>query len=1109
MSKYNELVTKLREIFQIDRPELDFGIYRILNARAGEINRYLEERLPEKVKQALSAGSAAQHAQVAQEVKDKEAQYLADGVDPATVPKVLELRQKLAQYTTGANEHENAVFSHLLAFFSRYFDNGDFISQRRYKGDTYAIPYAGEEVMLHWANKDQYYTKSGENFANYSFKLEDGRTVHFRLVAADTAKDNRKDNDKERRFALVERKTVTRIDEQGEEFEEELLPVEEVNGPAAAASTKPAAKELIIRFEYKATPKGTKQDVLAAQAVEAVLADAAVKARWLGLGQRAPTEKNPQRTLLEKHLSDYTTKNTADYFIHKDLGGFLRRELDFYIKNEVMHLDDVQNAGAFANIEKSLRVIQCFRSIALELISFLAQLEDFQKKLWLKKKFVVSSHYCVTLDRVPEDLYSEIAANEKQWAQWHDLGMRDSSTKGTLNDLKSAPHLMVDTALFDAVFRADLLKAIPDLDASIDGLLIHSDNFQALNLLGERYREKVKCVYIDPPYNTASNSIPYKNTFKHSAWATMMDNRVGKLKRLIPEDGAIFVSIDKHERQNLEHVLSLNFGEDNHVEELIWAMNTNNSQAPNYSTNHEYVLVYAKNRQVAEQDKSMFREPKPGFAEVMELVARLNPHYPPVAEIEAELRKLYRDHQIEFRQEVEAQGLEWDDEKGNDPWKGLFNYNGAEYRDANGRLVPEAEAAERKAKIWIWQEGDLSMPASKQSPTVNDINHPNYRWYRPTHPITGAPAPHPKSGWKVAYDHDPENPGKRSFTVLDADGRIAWGTDESKVPRIKRMLHEVETNVGKSVFSDYSDGEKQTHDLFNRSGVFLAPKHASFVSRFILHSTRSDSTVLDCFGGSGSTAHAVFTANRLDGGKRRYITVEQGDYFNTIIKPRMQKVAYSAEWRLGKPTAPEAGVSHAFKVLKIEGYEDTLNNLQLRRPSGTSDMFNDIPKEAQDDYLLRYMLDVESRSSLLSVDDFKKPFDYLLNVAVDSAGAFEPRRIDLVETFNYLIGLRVKHIDAQPERGFVTVTGTLPSGESCLVLWRDCEKLDYEGITKLCDKLAINPADNEYDVVYLNGDHNIPTVLTQTAEEGGATRVLKLRQIEPEFLDRMFSTEDV
>ena len=161
---------------------------------------------------------------------------------------------------------------------------------------------------------------------------------------------------------------------------------------------------------------------------------------------------------------------------------------------------------------------------------------------------------------------------------------------------------------------------------------------------------------------------------------------------------------------------------------------------------------------------------------------------------------------------------------------------------------------------------------------------------------------------------------------------------------------------------------------------------------------------------------------------------------------------------------------------------------------------------------------MERRGSLLSVEDFRKPFDYQLNIAVDSAGAYEARKIDLVETFNYLIGLRVKHIDMQPARGFVTVTGTLPGngsnpGESCLVLWRGCDVLDYEGVTKLCDTLAINPADNEFDVVYINGDHNIPTVLTQTAEEGGesgpVTRVLKLRQIEPEFLQRMFSVEDV
>jgi adenine-specific DNA-methyltransferase len=270
-----------------------------------------------------------------------------------------------------------------------------------------------------------------------------------------------------------------------------------------------------------------------------------------------------------------------------------------------------------------------------------------------------------------------------------------------------------------------------------------------------------------------------------------------------------------------------------------------------------------------------------------------------------------------------------------------------------------------------------------------------------------------------------------------------------------------------------------------------------------------DGVVLDFFAGSGTTAHATIALNRNDGGSRQYIVVEQGDYFETVLKPRIQKVVYSSEWKSGKPCAVDTGISHCLKILKLESYEDTLNNLRLYKSANQDDLFAKLPQQAAADYLLNYMLDVESRDSLLSLQDFKTPFDYRLNIAVDSAGAFEPRKVDLVETFNYLIGLRVKQIDAQLERGFVTVAGTLPTGETCLVLWRDCGKLDYEGITKLCDRLAINPADNEYDVVYINGDHDIPTVLTQTAEEGGATRVLKLRQIEPEFLERMFSTEDV
>jgi adenine-specific DNA-methyltransferase len=253
----------------------------------------------------------------------------------------------------------------------------------------------------------------------------------------------------------------------------------------------------------------------------------------------------------------------------------------------------------------------------------------------------------------------------------------------------------------------------------------------------------------------------------------------------------------------------------------------------------------------------------------------------------------------------------------------------------------------------------------------------------------------------------------------------------------------------------------------------------------------------------------VFTANRLDGGKRRYITVEQGDYFNTIIKPRMQKVAYSAEWRLGKPTAPESGLSHCFKVLKLESYEDTLNNLHLSKLASSGDLFGNLPQAAQDDYLMRYMLDVESRGSLLSVEDFKKPFEYTLNIAVDSAGAYESCKVDLVETFNYLMGLRVKHIDAQTQRGFVTVTATLPSGESCLVLWRDCEKIDYDELRRMANRLDIEAVNNPYAVIYINGDHNIPASYTPTEGEDSAGWAHKIRPIEPEFLERMFSMEDI
>jgi adenine-specific DNA-methyltransferase len=1052
--KFQELVAKLREIFQIDRPELDFGIYRILNARAGEINDYLQNRLAEKVQAALSAGSAASAQQLQAELQEAEKNAQALGVSPDAVPKVQELRAKLKEATAGSSEHENAVFSHLLAFFSRYYEQGDFISQRRYKGDTYAIPYAGEEVMLHWANKDQYYTKSGENFSNYSFKLPEengkpGRTVHFRLAAADTAKDNRKDNDKERRFALVAAKTVTRLDENGDEYGEKLVPVEEVSGSEGN-------QELIIRFEYAAQPKGTKQEALVTKAVEAVLAHAAVQARWLALGNRAPTEKSPQRTLLEKHLSDYTTKNTADYFIHKDLGGFLRRELDFYVKNEVMHLDDVQNAGAFAEIEKNLRMIQCLRSIALELITFLAQLEDFQKKLWLKKKFVVSSHYCITLDRVPEALWPEVVGNAQQWARWKQLGVWDGDAPGTMEDLKAAQYRMVDTSLFAGEFKAMLLKIMPSVDEFCNGLLLHSDNFQGLCLLEQMYKEKVDCVYIDPPYNTDAAPIIYKNGFKVSTWNSLIENRISAGKPLMKSSSVLCATIDDFQQKELSHILSKCFGADSILGTVVIRNNPSGRPVPTgFGIAHEYGIFVRNGSEV-----------KIGKLERTE-----------------EQNKRYKEVDANGRFMWELLRKRGSDSQRGDAPRSYFPF----YLSAHGLRIP--------------------------SMTWDDLSN-EWSNFEPLQDGEVALWPIDENGierrWRWGLDTAQKNIGELRVTQKDSHYTVYYKfrQPEGVLPTTNWIASEYSstehgTGLLKQYFTDYQ--------TFSYPKSLFAVRDSLGISGAFLN---KNALCLDYFAGSGTTGHAVINMNREDQGQRKYVLIEQGDYFETVTKPRIQKVVYSVNWKDGKPTAPETGISHCFKVLKLESYEDTLNNLQLRRTAAQGDLLNTLPQQAKDDYLLNYQLDVESRGSLLSVEDFKKPFDYQLNVAVDSAGAFEPRKIDLVETFNYLIGLRVKHIDAQPQRGFVTVTGTLPGngsnpGESCLVLWRDCDVLDYEGISKLCDKLAINPADNEFDVVYINGDHNIPTVLTQTAEEGGATRVLKLRQIEPEFLERMFSVEDV
>ena len=914
------------------------------------------------------------------------------------------LPQKIQTALAGKPEQETAVYNHLFTFFSRYYDQGDFISQRRYKGDTYAIPYAGEEVMLHWANKDQYYTKSGESFSNYAFTLENGKKVQFRLVEADTAKDNRKDNEQARVFALIEPQIKTETDENGDEIQTDIRPIEE-NGDL-----------LTIRFEYKAVNKKEKQSDYITQAVEKIQ-NFAIPDEFQGIFKAMLTEKNKNRTLLEKYLTDYTAKNTADYFIHKNLGKFLNQELDFYIKNEVMNLDNIQDSTDFSHIEQNLQTIKTIKTVAKEIIAFLAQLEDFQKKLWLKKKFVAGCHYLITLDHLNEAQVQTALENPKQTAQWQALFNVNTSGLNVAELCKNYPHLVVDTALFEPTFQADVLSEIEYLDDKTNGLLIHSDNFQALNLLQERYKEQVKCIYIDPPYNTGSdNDFIYKDNYQHSSWVAMMSSRFELARDLIQDNSGIWVSTDDGEYARLQILMADSFGNDNFVGDIIWNSRKSMSSDALISGAINHTTFFAKNKVVLDKNKSKFRLP-----ETMD-------------------------------------GFENPD------------------NDLRG----------------AWKLDPLDAPNVRENLS-----------YGITNPNTGETF-YPPEGRCWRFE-------KETVDAYLKDGRILFGKTGKTKPAFKRFYEEAKEKgkVTNTLWDDVgttTNGTKLLHALFNNAIPKeklnkIKPKPIEFMQKiFQLHNEKLP-IYMDYFAGSGTTAHAVINLNREDNGNRKYILVEQGEYFDTVLKPRVQKVIFSEKWKEGKPEAEENGsngVSQIVKVLKLESYEDTLNNLELRKPSNQFDF----DEQVQQDYLLHYMLDVESRGSLLSTDHFAKPFDYELNIATSSVGVYHAQKIDLVETFNYLIGLRVEQVnDERKKRGIVTVLGKLPSGEKTLIIWRDVNCVGYEELNRYLESRDINPQDSEFDVVYINGDHNIPTVF---ADSDDVVKTLKVRSIEAEFLERMF-----
>lgn len=1044
----------LKEIFELDKSDLDFGIYRVMNLRKTQIEEFLTQRLPQMVQDTLAPFAQGSKEEIRAQMTQIEESVAGMGMTVEALPDTAPMKQKYITLQKSLAEGadlsalETDVYSALYSFFNRYYEDGDFISKRRYKEGVYAIPYEGEEVKLYWANQDQYYIKTSENFKDYTFVF-DGITVHFRLVDATTEQNNNKESkDTKRTFML---------------FTED-----EENYPGIKTFEYDAeAREIVIRFVYDIPAdkkrKYAEENYDAIQKWLLSLRDAEL----ITLLAPIPTGKGKETTtLLEKHLKGYVAKNTFDYFIHKDLRGFLTRELDFFIKSEVMHLEDL-DTGSEARVETYLAKIKAIKRVGKIIIDFLAQIEDFQKKLWLKKKFVVETNWCITLDKIAESFWAEIIANKAQIEEWIAMYAIDEadgwSNPPAVDFLHQNQNLIVDTKHFPNTFKFALIESIPDLDEQTIGTLINGDNFHALNLLQETYSNAVQCTYIDPPYNSPSSEVLYKNSYKHSAWLSLMHSRLSLGRTLQAENGAVIIAIDKYEHNWLFDLCKDLFPEDDIVSVAI-EHNKKGTQGDHFSYSNEYAIfaipMALKNlnevmRPESEWEYSSFRNwgSESGRADAA------NCFYP-----------VYVQDGI-----VVGYGDVLHNEIHPDSPNQYF------YEDVRCYVPNEKEpvvitGSREKPVIAVWPIDDTGVERK----------------------------------WRYAYQTISEI---YSYLKVEPSRK---GTLQIKMPKhsdqFKTLWADSRYNAG-----DY--GTKILTAMGFTKEDFEYPKSVYTVKDCVYAVSDKGGLVLDYFAGSGTTAQATMLLNKEDGGTRKFVLVEMGTYFERTTKPRVKKAMYASgikSWDGGRPIVRNDSTSGIIKYSVLESYEDALSNIEL------SDDGSMMASLLGEEYLIHYMVDLESRGSLLDVEAFSNPFAYTMKIT--EKNECEERSIDLCETFNYLIGLTVASqsaisyflskpaenpayegavdliSDISGQYAFRQIEGTLPDGRRALVIWRtvtDDVIASNAALDAYFTTYRKNAQDRKYDVIFVNGDSNLENLR-------GSSESWKVQVTEIEFKKRMF-----
>jgi len=629
--------------------------------------------------------------------------------------------------------------------------------------------------------------------------------------------------------------------------------------------------------------------------------------------------------VIERAFRVFEKQSEVDYFINKNAKEFLKEQFNIWLYQYVF-------SGESDWTEKRIKQLQTLKDIAFKIIDFISQFEDELVKIWNKPKFVLNSNYVITLDRIASAHHSERSEESlkliekilkhknfsEQVKEWKALGIvTDEFRKNKIieNDLtgkhlsKKYKHLPVDTRYFKDL-ELEILGLFENLDESLDGWLIKSENFQVLSTILPKFNGKVQTIYIDPPYNTGNDDFLYKDNYKHSTWLTMMENRLRVARELMKEEGVIFVSIGDEEIKNLNELMDIVFGTENKISLISRVMKTASDKGNFFAPTIDYILNYAKNI-----------ERTPTYKDEVDINL-----YP---KIDKNGRR-YRDDVALYQ-------------------SGLVGERPSRYyiECPNGSKVIPPEG-----RFWRWTKetflknlkaGKIVFKKTNKSPLI-DENGNQAKW----------------NIYTISYYDERQERGTRPRNLV---------TDF-----INRKGADLLKKLGLSY--DYSKPVEMIHYLLK-----------------IIQSLPND-IVMDFFAGSGTTAHAVMKLNKDNGGKRKFILIEMANYFDDIIVPRVKKIAFSFNWKEGKPRDSD-GIGIFFKYYKLEQYEDTLRKVRYE----DADLFDNPYEDPYNQYV--FMKDLKMLSAL--------EVDYEQNkVKVDFSKLYP--NIDIPETLSNLLGKWIKKI---------------------------------------------------------------------------------------------------